>query len=54
MVEPEHSWWKTGSRKGTPVADDFRYSSDNNAEWMEISALRDLIDMHEPAIRLVA
>ena len=37
-----HNWSKDPARigEGRPVAEDFAYSSDNNAEWMTIEALQ--------------
>jgi UDP-N-acetylglucosamine 4,6-dehydratase/5-epimerase len=44
VVEPEHPFW--GGRAipdATPVAPDFVYTSDRNTEWLDVSALRDLL-----------
>ena len=44
VVEPEHAFWSpldTGD--GTPVAEDFVYSSDRNTQWLDIAELRGLL-----------
>ncbi|MEP0962948.1 MAG: UDP-N-acetylglucosamine 4,6-dehydratase (inverting) [Roseobacter sp.] len=43
-----HNWAKSADRikDGTPVAEDFVYSSDLNTEWMEKSELETWIDAH--------
>jgi UDP-N-acetylglucosamine 4,6-dehydratase len=44
VVEPEHPFWDTDTRSdGTPVAEDFVYSSDRNTRWLDIAELRELL-----------
>ena len=42
IIPAIHNWSKDPARigEGRPVAEDFAYSSDNNAEWMTIEALQ--------------
>ena len=41
MIPPQHPWWRAGSwTTGTPVKPGFRFSSDNNAQWLSIDQLR--------------
>lgn len=40
IVEPEHPWWDCEHWKGAKrLPDDFRYSSDNNTQWLKDSEL---------------
>ncbi len=44
VVEPEHAFWGTrGTVDGTPVADDFVYSSDTNTQWLVGDELREVL-----------
>jgi UDP-N-acetylglucosamine 4,6-dehydratase len=48
VVQPAHEWW-SGSRAwhaGQPLADGFRYSSDNNAQWLTTADLHQLVEQH--------
>jgi len=43
VIEPAFSWWKRSSyveRGAWPVPEDFRYSSDNNTQWVTDNQLR--------------
>jgi UDP-N-acetylglucosamine 4,6-dehydratase len=44
VVEPEHPFWgERGIPDGTPVPEDFVYSSDRNHEWLDVATLRGLL-----------
>ena len=44
VVEPEHAFWSPlDATDGTPVAEDFVYSSDRNTQWLDITELRELL-----------
>jgi UDP-N-acetylglucosamine 4,6-dehydratase len=44
VVEPEHSFWDTrDAGDGTPVPEDFVYSSDRNTRWLDLVELRELL-----------
>jgi UDP-N-acetylglucosamine 4,6-dehydratase len=44
VVQPEHSFWDVAAvPDATPVAEDFVYSSDQNASWLDVSALREML-----------
>jgi UDP-N-acetylglucosamine 4,6-dehydratase len=44
VVEPEHPFWGgRGVADATPVSEDFVYTSDRNAEWLDVDALRSLL-----------
>jgi UDP-N-acetylglucosamine 4,6-dehydratase/5-epimerase len=44
ITEPEHAFWGSrDSSDGTPVAEDFVYSSDRNTQWLDIPELRELL-----------
>jgi UDP-N-acetylglucosamine 4,6-dehydratase len=43
LVKPQFPWWKQSKLAGTPVPEGFRYSSDNNAEWLTASQLKQFI-----------
>ena len=46
LIEPEHPWWDAspGNREGTPLADGFRYTSDNNSDWLTVARLRAMFE----------
>ncbi len=47
VITPSFKSWTRlplAGEDGTPVAEDFRYSSDTNTEWLSIDALREMID----------
>jgi hypothetical protein len=57
-VEPEarHDEWSKDPKRinrGKPVAPDFSYRSDNNAEWMSIETLRAWIEANRDKIGLI-
>jgi len=44
VIEPEHPWWKREKWEGGKgLPDGFRYSSDNNTQWLTVDELRRLI-----------
>ncbi|WLD93090.1 UDP-N-acetylglucosamine 4,6-dehydratase (inverting) [Alkalihalobacillus sp. AL-G] len=48
VIQPEFPWWKKEfSNGGTPLSDDFRYSSETNTEWLSVEDLRNLIQQKE-------
>jgi UDP-N-acetylglucosamine 4,6-dehydratase len=46
IVQPALAWWsyKGYDDLGKPVAEDFRYASDNNPDWLDAAALREMLD----------
>jgi UDP-N-acetylglucosamine 4,6-dehydratase len=47
IILPEHPWWgESNWAEGKPLADGFEYTSDNNAQWMSIDELRQIIGEH--------
>ena len=46
IVQPALAWWsyKGYDDKGKPVAEDFRYASDNNPDWLDADALKVMLD----------
>lgn len=41
VLEPEHPWWKSEKWEGGErLPDGFRYSSDNNTQWLSVEELR--------------
>ena len=47
IIEPEFDFWEEGrdrSEGATPAPDGFRYSSDNNEEWLDIDSFRQLLE----------
>ncbi len=47
-----HDWYKDPKRikNGTPVDENFSYTSDNNSEWMKVETLQDWIAGHSDSI----
>jgi UDP-N-acetylglucosamine 4,6-dehydratase len=44
VVQPVHPWWtQEGWGYGHPLPEGFRYSSDNNPEWLTAEQLRELV-----------
>ncbi|MGP8161775.1 MAG: UDP-N-acetylglucosamine 4,6-dehydratase (inverting) [Candidatus Dormibacteria bacterium] len=44
VVQPEHSFWDVAAvADAAPVAEDFVYSSDRNASWLDVPALRKML-----------
>jgi UDP-N-acetylglucosamine 4,6-dehydratase len=46
VVQPALAWWSYegyGDR-GKPVPNSFRYSSDNNPDWLDTAALKVMLD----------
>ena len=45
IIYPDFDWWKNVNNKsgGKKVEDRFRYSSDNNKEWLSVDVIRDLL-----------
>ncbi len=44
VIQPAHAWWKQENWKDArPLPDGFRYTSDNNPQWMESGELLDLV-----------
>lgn len=49
MIYPEFPMWRTEPyTQGTPVADGFRYTSDNNTEWLGPEELRAMLPSLQP------
>ncbi|MDP3034272.1 MAG: UDP-N-acetylglucosamine 4,6-dehydratase (inverting) [Methanobacteriaceae archaeon] len=46
IIYPDFDWWKNINNKpgGKIVEDRFRYSSDNNKEWLSIEEIRNLLE----------
>lgn len=44
VIQPEHSWWRSDGRVAKPnLPDGYRYSSDNNRQWINASELKKLM-----------
>jgi len=44
VIQPAHSWWSQENWKDArPLPDGFRYTSDNNPQWIDSEELRDLV-----------
>lgn len=43
LIEPEHDFWASSKRDGTPLPTGFSYRSDNNTEWLRPEQLQDLL-----------
>lgn len=45
VIQPEFNWWKADYAKGGKrLADDFRYVSNENSEWLTVEELKNLVD----------
>lgn len=44
VITPEHPWWSSNvSSEGTALPDGFIYSSDSNADWLDVEQLRGIL-----------
>jgi len=43
IVQPTQPWW-SGEHWGNPLPEGFRYSSDNNTDWLEVDELKKLAE----------
>ena len=44
VIEPEHPWWRREKWEGgKTLPDGFRYSSDNNTDWLTVEQLHQMI-----------
>jgi len=45
VVQPAEALWfgRDWQKRGTPLADEFRYASNTNTEWLSIPQIRDII-----------
>ena len=51
LIQPEFKEWGNGNWKdGKKVPDSFRYSSDNNTDWLTVNEIRELIGISRPYI----
>lgn len=50
IVQPDHPFWKQNGKNqsGKPLSAGFRYSSDNNKQWLTVNELRALIGIKQP------
>lgn len=45
VIQPDFKWWSADNHKGgKPVPDGFKYSSDNNTQWLSIDDLRKMAE----------
>lgn len=47
VIQPQFEWWRDGGAKkhtaGRSVPDDFRYSSETNAQWLSTEEIREIV-----------
>lgn len=44
VIQPAHPWWVNDNwKEGQLLSDGFRYSSDNNSQWLKVNDLRALV-----------
>jgi UDP-N-acetylglucosamine 4,6-dehydratase/5-epimerase len=44
VIQPDFGWWGNDHLDGTPMPDDFAYTSDRNDTWLDVDGLRNLLD----------
>ncbi len=44
VIQPEFDWWGNAHLEGEPVPEGFAYTSDRNDTWLDVSALRAMLD----------
>ena len=49
VVQPAEAFWfgRDWEKKGKLIADDFRYASNTNQEWLSVDQLREIIGPFE-------
>ncbi len=51
VIQPAHPWWrKENWKQARPLPDGFRYTSDNNPQWLSAEALYELVDETSPLV----
>jgi len=51
VVQPAHSWWRRENwKQARPLPDGFRYSSDNNAQWLSGDELRQHMEQESSTV----
>jgi UDP-N-acetylglucosamine 4,6-dehydratase len=51
VIQPAHPWWrKENWKQARPLPDGFRYTSDNNPQWLSAEALYELVDEGSPQV----
>jgi UDP-N-acetylglucosamine 4,6-dehydratase len=51
VIQPSHPWWRKGNwKQARPLPDGFRYTSDNNPQWLNAAELCELIGESSPAL----
>jgi UDP-N-acetylglucosamine 4,6-dehydratase len=51
VIQPSHPWWRKGNwKQARPLPDGFRYTSDNNPQWLSAAELCELIGESSPAL----
>jgi UDP-N-acetylglucosamine 4,6-dehydratase len=49
VIQPSHPWWRKENWKhARPLPDGFRYTSDNNPQWLSAEELYELVDESSP------
>jgi UDP-N-acetylglucosamine 4,6-dehydratase/5-epimerase len=55
VVQPAHSWWRKENWNGArALPDGFRYTSDNNPQWLSAFDLEALLKSGSPQAELMA
>jgi UDP-N-acetylglucosamine 4,6-dehydratase len=53
VIQPAHSWWRKANwKQARPLPDGFRYTSENNSQWLTTEDLYELIG--EPSVPALA
>src|SRR5438128_7335022 len=54
VIQPSHTWWRKENWKNArPLAEDFRYASEANSEWLTAEDLYRLLEGSAPTMSLV-
>jgi UDP-N-acetylglucosamine 4,6-dehydratase len=55
VIQPAHPWWKSENwPNAKPLPEGFRYSSDNNEQWLTRCELEELVGPASTAAEAVA
>jgi UDP-N-acetylglucosamine 4,6-dehydratase/5-epimerase len=51
VIQPAHPWWrKENWKQARPLPEGFRYTSDNNSQWLSAEELYELVDDSSPMV----
>ena len=52
VVQPAEAFWfgRDWEKAGKPIADEFRYASNTNTDWLSVDQIREIVDQVEQSL----